>query len=51
MIWLNALDAGADFEAAHAQTLEKCPDFDLAQSLTLALQTAALTISDHKDLK
>lgn len=51
LIWLNALDAGADFEAAHAQTLEKCPDFDLAQSLTLALQTAALTISDHKDLK
>ncbi len=50
-MWLTALDGGAGFEDAHAQTLENRPDFDLARSLTLALQTAALTTPDHKDLK
>ena len=49
--WLTALESGAGFEAAHTHTLETCPDFDLAQTLTLSLQAAALTTPDDKDLK
>lgn len=41
--WLEHLGAGKNFGAAHEATLAAMPDFDLAQALTLALQTSALT--------
>ncbi|MEM6305178.1 MAG: DNA-binding domain-containing protein [Pseudomonadota bacterium] len=47
--WLDALAAGAGFDAALSQTLRKHPDFDLAAMLTCALKTAALTRPDLKD--
>lgn len=41
-LWLERLAAGASFGAAHEDALAATPDFDLAQALTLALQTGAL---------
>ncbi|WP_159979090.1 HvfC/BufC N-terminal domain-containing protein [Roseobacter cerasinus] len=41
--WLEHLSTGKTFGAAHEATRAAIPDFDLAQALTLALQTGALT--------
>ncbi|MBW4710289.1 DNA-binding domain-containing protein [Roseobacter sp. YSTF-M11] len=47
--WLEALDAGRSFRDAHDHALQTTPKFDLAQALTIALQSGALTDSKTKD--
>lgn len=49
--WLQALDAGHSFGAAHDQALAAHSDFDLAAALGLALTTGAFASIDHKDPK
>lgn len=44
--WLDLLRSGVCFTAATEETFKTFPDFDLAQTLTLALQTNTLT-QDH----
>jgi hypothetical protein len=44
--WLARLAAGTPFGQAAAEAAEACHGFDLAQALTLALQTRALIPSD-----
>jgi hypothetical protein len=44
--WLERLASGTPFGQAAAEAAEACPAFDLAQALTLALQTRALIPSD-----
>ncbi|MCV3270437.1 HvfC/BufC N-terminal domain-containing protein [Roseobacter sinensis] len=48
-LWLESLASGQTFGAAHDTALAAVPDFDLAQALTLALQTSALTDDKTKD--
>jgi hypothetical protein len=45
-IWLGRLAEGAAFGQAAEETARACPAFDLAQALSLALQTSALIRPD-----
>ncbi|MGZ2256949.1 HvfC/BufC family peptide modification chaperone [Roseobacter sp. A03A-229] len=47
--WLDSLAAGQTFGDAHEAALAASADFDLAQALSLALQTSALTDDKTKD--
>ncbi|MGB7243891.1 MAG: DNA-binding domain-containing protein [Sulfitobacter sp.] len=47
--WLLSLDGGTPFGAAHDIALRNDPLFDLHQSLTIALQGAALCLAGTKD--
>lgn len=48
--WLNALKNGVSFEEAHAEAAVTTSDFDLTESLTLALSAQAFAALHHKDL-
>jgi hypothetical protein len=49
--WLAALGQGASFGDAHDTALSAAPDFDLGNSLSLALRSHALAKVNHKELK
>lgn len=47
--WLEALESGQSFGTAHETALAAFPAFDLAQALSVVLQTGALTEYKTKD--
>ncbi|MGC3939329.1 putative DNA-binding domain-containing protein [Roseobacter sp. EG26] len=47
--WFERIAAGKTFGEAHEQTLKRAPDFDLARTLTFALQSGILADYEKKD--